>query len=316
MGPDSACWQPVNEDSSYWEVTVPATSANLGPGFDCLGLALNLHNRIWAKPSERLRFRVLGEGRGELPEDSSNLVWRAAQHLFEQVGYSPPPLSIVMKNDIPTSRGLGSSSAAIVGGLLLANQLVPTPLTEQQLLDLATQLEGHPDNVVPAMLGGMVVSATTSQQVVALSFPFPQELQLVACIPNFRLSTSLARQVLPSQVNHGDATFNASRIALLLAALLQRRYDLLAMAAEDRLHQPYRLGLIPGGAAACQAARQAGAAAAMISGAGPTLLAIVPPGVAAAAVGQQMASSLLASGVSATYKLLQLDLQGAVARTL
>ncbi len=303
--------QLFGDQPSGFEVIVPATSANLGPGFDCLGLALSLYNRIRVTPAGRLGIQVQGEGKGYLPEDSNNLVFRAALHLFRQVGCSPPPLSIVMHNGIPPGRGLGSSSAAIVGGLLLANRLVRTPLSQPQLLNLACRLEGHPDNVVSALCGGLVVSACWDDQVTALSFPFPEDLQLVACIPNFQLSTRKARQALPQVVSHDDAVFNTSRASLLLASLLQRRYELLSLATEDRLHQPYRLSLIPGAAEACCSARQAGAAAAMISGAGPSLLALVPPQVSADRVGVQMVNSFLESNVCASYVVLQLDLQGA-----
>lgn len=294
-----------------FEVIVPATSANLGAGFDCLGLALGLYNRLLVSPAERLTIKIQGEGMGELAEDGQNLVWRSACRLFQQVGVVPPPVAIQMQNAIPLSRGLGSSSAAIVGGLLIANQLTDGQVDREQLLALATELEGHPDNVAPAIFGGLTVSAHAGEQVESLCFPFPEELSLVVCVPRFQLSTKLARQVLPDTVAHADAVFNLSRAALLLAALHQRRFDLLGLCTGDRLHQPHRLRLIPGGEAALLAARQAGAAAATISGAGPSLLAIVPPAASSAVVGAAMVAAFTQVGVEAKQIRLEIDQLGA-----
>lgn len=294
-----------------FELIVPATSANLGSGFDCLGLALGLHNRIRVEPATRLVMQVQGEGEGELPAGSDNLLWRSACRLFAHLGVKPPPVCIRMNNAIPLSRGLGSSSAAIVGGLLIANHLTGDQLDRVQLLALATELEGHPDNVAPAIFGGLTVSGSDGVRVESLGFPWPDELSLVACIPAFQLSTQLARQALPTTVAHRDAVFNLSRVGLLLAALLGRRFDLLGMGSDDRLHQPYRLSLIPGGAVALKAAYQAGAVAATISGAGPSLLAMIPPGVSAAAVGVAMVSAFATAGIAAQEMALPVDHQGA-----
>lgn len=294
-----------------FEVIVPATTANLGAGFDCLGLALNLYNRLQVSPAPRLTVQIEGEGVGELPENGENLVWRSACRLFRHLSVAPPPVHIRMQNSIPLSRGLGSSSAAIVGGLLVANHLTGERLDRAQLLALATELEGHPDNVAPAIYGGLTVSVTDGPRVETLGFPFPRDLQLVACVPCFQLSTKLARQVLPATVSHDDAVFNLSRVALLLAALRERRFDLLAPGTADRLHQPHRLRLIPGGEAALRAARQTGAAAAAISGAGPTLLAMVPPGVSSADVGEAMVAAFAQAGIVANQVVHEIDQQGA-----
>lgn len=295
-----------------FEVTVPATSANLGSGFDCLGLAVALYNRVEVSSAAHLRISVQGEGAGELPEDADNLLWRSACHLFDLLGRPREPVSIVMRNSIPLSRGLGSSSAAIVAGLMLANHLTGEQFDRSQLLSMATALEGHPDNVAPAIFGGLTVSVQVESQTHVLPFPFPEVLQLMVCVPEFPLATSLARRALPNTVSHRDAAFNLSRVALLLTALLEQRFDLLSTATDDRLHQPYRLGLIPGAATALREARRAGAAAAMISGAGPTLLALVPPEIAAMRVGERMVAGFAAEGISARQLLLQLDRQGAL----
>lgn len=197
-----------------FRVTVPATTANLGPGFDCLGLALSLYNTMIVRPADALQLAVQGQGAGKLVEDETNLVWQAACHLWQRLGYPEPALSLAMHNGIPLSRGLGSSSAAIVAGLLLANYIAGAPYTQAALVDMATELEGHPDNVAPALLGGLVVSGVAGDQVLTAGFPWPQELQVVACVPDFELSTQQARQALPAIVPYSDAVFNVSRAAM------------------------------------------------------------------------------------------------------
>lgn len=294
-----------------FRVIVPATTANLGPGFDCLGLALTLYNIMVVRPADALQLAVHGQGAGVLAEDETNLVWQAACYLWNKVGYPAPALSLTMHNAIPLSRGLGSSSAAIVAGLMLANcvagELCPLPT----LVDMATELEGHPDNVVPALLGGLVVSAIAGNQVLTARFPWPPELQVVACAPDFEISTQQARLALPATVAHADAVFNASRVALLLAALQAGSFNLLRQAADDRLHQPYRLALIPGADIARERALAAGALATMISGAGPTLLALVGPDQDASLVGEVMQAGFAQVGVGARFWLLEPDLKGA-----
>ncbi|MGI6344510.1 MAG: homoserine kinase [Bacillota bacterium] len=293
------------------EIIVPATTANLGSGYDCLGLALNLYNRVRVESAPRLRIRVRGQGKGMLPLNEQNLVWRAACALFARLGVRPEPVALTMENAIPLSRGLGSSSAAIVAGLLLADHLTGARLDDTELLAMATELEGHPDNVAPALLGGLVVSVVEDGRVVSVPSPFPDELGLCFCIPEIRLATSRARQALPESVPHGDAVFNLSRVALLLVALQQQRYDLLPLAMADRLHQPYRLGLIPGAAEVFARAAEAGAAATVISGAGPAICALVPPQVAAEQVGEAMVAGFSTAGISARYRLFQVENKGA-----
>lgn len=294
-----------------FRVIVPATTANLGPGFDCLGLALSLYNTLIVRPAAALQLTVQGQGAGKLAEGRTNLVWRAACYFWQRGGYSEPTLSVTMNNAIPLSRGLGSSSAAIVAGLILANYVVGEPMHQRDLIGMATEIEGHPDNVAPALLGGLVVSALKGKQVLTADFPWPQELQLVACAPDFELSTERARQALPAMVAHSDAVFNASRVALLLAALRAGDFNLLRSAADDRLHQPYRMALIPGAAGVIARAQAAGALTTLISGAGPTLLSLVEPDQDASGVGEAMQTGFAQVGVGARYWLLQPDLQGA-----
>jgi homoserine kinase len=254
-------------------VTVPATSANLGPGFDCLGIALDLCNKTTFKETDfGLSIEVVGEGAGLLPLDETNLVLRAAERVFEESGKRPEGLLVKQENQIPVGSGLGSSAAAVLGGILAANELVGRPLSQIEVLEMATELEGHPDNVAPALLGGLtiVVSGESGPVVEPIDVP---ELQVVVVLPIFSLSTSEARSTLPRAVPMADAVFNIGRVALLIKALERGDHENLALAMEDRLHQPYRLPLIPGMSEAFNAGRRAGAAAVALSGAGPSLIA-------------------------------------------
>lgn len=253
-------------------IRVPATTANLGAGFDCLGMALTLYNEIDAEETDGLEIHISGEGEQELPWNETNLVWRAARRVFERVGDGPRGARLWMRNAIPLESGLGSSAAATVGGLLLGNALVGEQLDQASLLDMAVQLEGHPDNVSPALLGGLVAAIQDAEgRTICRRIPIPS-LTSVVLMPNARLPTAIARRALPSEVPFSDAVFNLGRLALTLVALQQGDYALLAQAMADRLHQPYRAALVPGLQAALDAAHTAGAAAA-ISGAGPAIIA-------------------------------------------
>src|SRR5215471_1130088 len=290
-------------------VRVPATTANLGSGFDVLGLALQLYNvftmTITSDPSWRVR---LPSG-ARFPSDERNLVFRAARALFTRVGVTPPGLHLSLSMHIPLARGLGSSSSAIVGGLMAANQLTGNTVDRDTLLTMAIAIEGHPDNVTPALLGGLTLSYTVAAQQRYLTLPWPPELTLVLAIPDFELSTAHSRAVLPVQVSRADAIFNCSRIALLVHALHSQRYDLLATAMDDRLHQPYRAALVPGMAEAIAAGYAAGARGVALSGAGPTLLAlaVTAPEAVAAALQETFAHH----SVTCTTRLLQADTMGA-----
>lgn len=254
-------------------VLVPATTANLGPGFDCLGLALDLHNRITLRELESGQtIEVAGEGSDRLPADSSNLVLRAAERVFSETGRRPAGCHIRQENHIPISSGLGSSAAAVLGGILAANAVVGSPLDQRELLELAAEMEGHPDNVTPALFGGLTLAVSGASRLVVERFQIPQQ-KVAVVLPEFILSTSAARQALPRQVSLADAVFNIGRAGLLIRALEKGDYTRLAVAMEDRLHQPYRLPLIPGMTEAFEAGRNAGAAAVALSGAGPSVIA-------------------------------------------
>ncbi len=255
------------------KVTVPATSANVGAGFDALGLALSLHNTVTLEESDRIDIQS-SDG-SLIPTGTSNLVYRSARAVFDQLGQPLPGICIRQENPIPMARGLGSSSACIVAGILGANALLGSPLTPRQMLTLAASIEGHPDNVAPAMLGGFVTSVYDEGQVYSARKAINEELAFAAFIPNFKLLTEKARAALPKTVERADAVYNLSRAALATAAFCDGDYELLKVATKDALHQQYRLPLIPGGERVFELAWDLGAYAVYISGAGPTIMAVV-----------------------------------------
>lgn len=256
-------------------VSVPATSANLGPGFDALGLALGLRDRLEAEVTDSgLSVQVDGVGSGEVPLDEGHLVVRAMRAAFDAVGAQPPGLRLHCRNVIPHARGLGSSSAAIVGGVWLARELVAGGhllLDDATLLDLAAQLEGHPDNVAPALLGGFVISGADADGFYAVPSAVDPRIGTVVFVPPEPVSTEAARGLLPAHVPHDDAARNAGRAALLVAALAGRPEELLR-ATEDRLHQDYRRPAMPASLDLVATLRADGVPA-IVSGAGPTVLA-------------------------------------------
>jgi homoserine kinase len=244
-------------------VRAPATSANLGSGFDCLGLALDLWNEVMAIPGRVAQ------------DDASNLILRAARAAYERVGAPYPGFELECTNRIIFNRGLGSSAAAIACGLLVANQCLGNPLDAAALLTLATDLEGHPDNVAPCLLGGARVALRTDAgQVLQAPIALALDLTAVCFVPEHDVPTPHARGLLPASVSMADAVFNVAHASLMVAALSSGRGDLLAEASRDRLHQQYRLPLFPAGATLLEAAMRAGALGAYVSGAGPTVLAL------------------------------------------
>jgi homoserine kinase len=294
-------------------VRVPATTANLGPGFDALGLALSLHNEVVVVPGDGLTVRVEGEGAGRLPTTDRNVVVRGIELVHHEVGRAFPGGAVTCVNRIPPARGLGSSAAAWVGGLVAGNALLGSPLGREALLVLAARAEGHPDNVAAALLGGLTVSCGEGEGATAGALPVPPGLRWVALIPEVTSATAEARAVLPAAVPRADAVFNVQRVALLLAALQLERVDLLRGAMTDRLHQPYRETLFPWMRAVMAAAEVAGALACVLSGAGPSLLAVVAG--EAAPVMRAMESTLRAAGVNGTARELAVDASGATSVT-
>ena len=261
------------------EVMAPATTANLGPGFDCLGMALDLWNRLEVLPVEPgaegvPAVEVIGEGVGELAADSGNLTYRAMRFLFDEAALEMPPLRLRCHNTIPLSRGLGSSAAAISGGLVAANTLCGNPYSPNELLEMAATIEGHPDNVAAAVLGGLQLVVSDGPQLYTAPIPAPPELHTVLFIPETRIATTDARAVLPKQVSVADAVFNMGRVALLVAGMGLNRTQYFEVATQDRLHQPYRQSLFPAVKVIFAAARAAGALGVFVSGSGSTILAL------------------------------------------
>lgn len=307
-------------------VEVPASSANLGPGFDALALALELRLRVrmrwapaqgggWSWPPPLLRLTVSGEGADRLEQGPDNLVWRAALELLRTV---PPPdgtqgwgVEVEAANPIPVGAGLGSSAAAAVAGLWAANALVGGPLPYRRLLEMAAAMEGHADNAAAAALGGFVACRMEpGGGVTAVRVPVPRgELAAAVAVPSFPLPTHEARRVLPRSVAFADAVFNVGGATLAVGALTTGRFELLRAAMADRLHQPYRLPLVPGAEAVMQAALDAGAYGAALSGAGPSVLALCRPD-RCDAVGAAMAGAFSAHGQAARWLSLELASEG------
>jgi homoserine kinase len=256
------------------KIRVPATSANLGPGFDCLGLALNIWNEVSFEPAEKLTYQATGEGAEKLNKGARNLLTKAFAFVYEVCGREMRGASIQAKNEIPMSSGLGSSAAAIVAGLFGANEMLDNPLNLNELLKFATDMEGHPDNVAPALLGGLVVSVMSGDEIITRRYEIPQ-LTTVIVKPNVDWPTRMARAVLPKSISRADAIYNIGRAILVVDAFRSGDLELLQKVMDDRIHQPYRLKHISGGTAAYKTAKRYGAAA--LSGAGPAIIAFVPP---------------------------------------
>ena len=290
------------------EIKVPATTANLGPGFDTLGMGLSLYNRLQVKKiSSGLEIEIEGEGSNQLATTEENLIYQAMERLFTKVGSKPSGIYLKAINNIPLSRGLGSSAAAIVGGLLAANELVEDKLSTAELVNLATAIEGHPDNVSPALLGGVVVSNYTAEQVFYEKIAAP-ELKIVVCIPDYELSTAKAREVLPKEVAFDDAVFNVSHMGMLLTGLLKQDYEIIKEGLRDRLHQPYREKLLPG-FKRIKTQLKSKALGTVLSGSGPTVIALTLE--AAEDIGAKMVSFFAQEGIEANYLVTTPTNQGA-----
>lgn len=305
------------------KVRVPATTANLGPGFDVLALALRLYNTVemgvgTGKSGKRLQVDIVGEGEESLPRDRRNIVYRAAKLVFDRFHFAPKTLHLKLINRIPLASGLGSSAAARIGGLVSANRLCGERLSREEILNLAAEIEGHADNVSAAMVGGLTVSCISSpkgrkgKEIEIVKLNPPENLSCVVCIPNFQIMTRRARKILPKTVKFEQAVFTSSRVAMLLAALIRRRYELLGMAMEDRLHQPYRKRLVKGMEAVFEEALRAGALGVSLSGAGPSILALTPssPPSCAEKVGKAMRKAFARHKVESRYLVLGIDKQG------
>ncbi|ALF56475.1 serine kinase [Nostoc piscinale CENA21] len=297
-------------------VKVPATTANLGPGFDCIGAALRLCNQFKFTRIDKggLTIRVTGAEAERVQTDESNLLYQAFLKLYQHIDQTPPPVKIEIDLGVPLARGLGSSATAIVGGLVAANQLAGEPLSQVQVMEIAIAMEGHPDNVVPALIGGCRLAATSETGWEICDVPWHENIIPVVAIPDFELSTSEARRVLPTEFSRADAIFNTAHLGLLLRGLETGNPKWLKAALQDKLHQPYRKALIPGYDAVNAAAVAAGAYGMVISGAGPTLLALSDV-AHSQAVELAMVSAWKAAGIDAEVRSLALDTKGATYKT-
>lgn len=292
-------------------VKVPASTANLGPGFDTLGMALNLYAWIEMSEAETTHIELLGEQMSGIPTDKRNLIYQVAQMVFEKAGVNIPELRIAMYSDIPLTRGLGSSASAIVGGLAAANALLDQPLPADELFQIATSLEKHPDNVGASLFGGLIVAFWDGARAEHIKIVPDERLEVLVAIPQFELSTEKARHVLPQEQPLANAVFNVGHSSVLTAAFITGQLDLIPLAMKDALHQPYRAQLVPGLQKILDEAVHHGALGAALSGAGPTILTLVDrTSSRKEELEQFMRETLKAEGIEAVMMKLKPDLDG------
>ena len=294
-------------------VAAPATTANLGPGFDCLGMALDVWNRVEVSPGAPAAGHplvdVTGEGAGELETGADNLVYQSMAFLFHEADREMPAVSVHCENEIPLARGLGSSAAAIAAGLAAANTLCSQAFTPNELLEMAATLEGHPDNVAAAVLGGLQLVVSDQSQLYTVSVSLPPAVHAVLFIPDARIATADARAVLPTELSVADAVFNMGRTALLVAGMATNHPEYFGVATQDRLHQPYRQALFPAMKLLFQAATDAGALGAFLSGSGSTVLALTQG--REMTVAYEMAEAAKQANVSGRIRITQPTIRGA-----
>lgn len=255
------------------KIQIPATSANIGSGFDSLGIALNLYNYVWMEEDDEIS--ISSKDDIAVPTDESNLIYWSAQRLYTECGKKLPGLRIVQENNIPMTRGLGSSSACIAAGLIGANRFLGSPLSQHELVNLACKIEGHPDNTTPALLGGLVTAAMENGRVYSVSVPVAEHIRFGVFVPPFELKTEVARKALPEEYSRENAVYNLSRSSLMTAALFSGSLDNLRVAVQDSLHQPFRKKFINGCDTVFRMSYELGSYGTYISGAGPSIIAII-----------------------------------------
>jgi homoserine kinase len=297
-----------------FEIRVPASTSNLGPGFDCFGLALKLYLtvRATAVPAATEPCNVVNTGAKEneaLPRNGSNLIYRAMAFVARRENISLPPVVLRVHNEIPLASGLGSSAAAIVAGIKLGGLLTRHEISDQTIQNYATEFEGHPDNVAASLYGGFLASCTCHDgAVVSAGFAWPAQIRVVVVSPHSQLPTHVARAALPRTVSRHDAVHNLQRSALFVSAIAQQRYDILWEAMRDRLHQPQRESLVPGLKEALALPRMRGLLGIALSGAGPSIVALVDDNDDE--IGARVASCFQARGIEATIRTLEVDNEG------
>ncbi|MDD2401724.1 MAG: homoserine kinase [Clostridia bacterium] len=285
------------------KVSVPATSANLGSGFDCIGVALNLYND----------FYFFSDNEQGVPSEAVLLEKRSLAHqgmnlVAEVLKKDTPNLKIAVRASVPSSRGLGSSATLAVAGLVAANVLLKGKLDEEKIISLATEIEGHPDNAAPALVGGMVISVTSFNEIKYIKIRPQNNLRIIVAVPDFQLSTVAARNILPKQVSREDAVFNTGRFGMFMTSILTGDYRYLNIAMEDALHQPYRMSLIPGFKEVITAAYSKGALGSCLSGAGPTVLAFCKDNEEN--IRKSMVEAWSSFGISAVTHVLDISSKG------
>jgi len=295
-------------------IKVPATTANLGPGFDALGLALDLWNEteFVATKDKQISVTIKGEGEDNLPTDANNAIVDAALQVYDLVGKPCTGMRIHCVNRVPLGSGLGSSSAAMLTGMLGANAMLGSPLSREEILKLAIETEGHPDNVAPAMLGGLVASIIHESHVVSLRLTLTGQrtpIHITVVFPDFDFPTKQARAILPKQIERRDAIYNISRAVIVTEAFRTGDLAMLGEAMTDKLHQPYRLPLIPGAQKAMDAMKRAGASAVALSGAGPSLIAFSAK--RETAIGEAAQRAFAGSGLNSRVYKLKISRKGA-----
>ena len=297
-----------------FEVRVPASTSNLGPGFDCFGLALKLYLTVSATSipdaSEPCRVTTTGAKENEaLPRNAVNLIYRAMSFAAHREGMPLPSVELMVHNEIPLASGLGSSAAAIVAGIKLSSLLTGASISDQSVLNYATEFEGHPDNVAASIFGGFLASCIRSDgTVLSMKFDWPTQIRVVVVSPQSQLPTHVARAALPRTITRIDAVQNLQRTALFTAALAQQRYDLFWEAMRDRLHQPYRESLVPGLAEALALPRMPGLLGIALSGAGPSIVALVNDNDDE--IGARIASCFKARNIESTTRILDVNNEG------
>ncbi len=303
-------------------VKTPATIANLGPGFDSFGLALPLYNVISIEetvlPGSGIEINIINEKNNEnttladVPTDKNNIVYKAIELLYNFIGQSPNELKINIKTQIPISRGLGSSASVIVGGLIAANELLGRPADEKVLMSIATEIEGHPDNITPAFVGGMTMASWEEDgSVLYRKLPWNDEWKLMVCIPDYELNTEISRSVLPKEVSMKDAVYNLKRTAMFVEALHTKDEELLKLALKDKLHQPYREKLVPGMSEIVSNLKHVnGVIGTVLCGAGPAIL-IIYNGIGVSEIKEVVSSSWNYYNYNANFLNLPIEKEGA-----
>ena len=294
---------------SIIKIKVPASTSNLGPGFDTLSLALDWYNEFTFKVVKE-GLKITQSNSNKLPEDSTNLVYKCFCEVFKKLRKTPPGIELDINYQIPLAAGLGSSASAVVSGVLAANALLDNALSKSEILSLATKLEGHPDNCAAAIYGGLTISVSQDEKVYVSQFPWPKELVVIVVVPDFELPTRISRELLPPKISYGDATFNVSRTAYLLSSLLNKDWEGLKIGFQDRLHQPFRKDLVHGMEEVLNEGLMKGACGATLSGAGPTLVAFVNDKNKAEEIGKAMTEKWQEFKVKSTYRVLNVASDG------